>query len=103
MNELILRGTTVGSQGHGGNNYLPPVGIWRAHDRGKMNSRMTAQDFLDIAREDILTAADDHVLLAIDDVEIALVVETAYVTQTKESVEAASRLGRLRILEVLPQ
>src|SRR5262245_16041918 len=58
---------------------LAPVLMGKADDGGLIDRRMSQQNLLHLPRENVLAAGDDHVVLAIDQIEIALIVEPAEV------------------------
>jgi len=98
--EIDLADRLAGLQRHGRHDNFTPLGVGRAHHRGHMNGGVPpVENFFDVVREDILTDADNHVLLAIDDVEEALLIEAAHVTKRKET--PTSRAGcRLGVVEI---
>ena len=57
----------------------PQCSWGKADDGGLIDGRMRQQHLLDLAWIDVLAARDDHVVLAIDQIEVALIVETAKV------------------------
>jgi len=60
---------------------------------------MIEQDPLDLGRIHVLPAADDHVLLAVDEPEIALLVESGQIAAVKPIAgERAPRRARLLAL-----
>ena len=60
---------------------------------------MLVEHLLDLARVDVVAAADDQVLLAVDDVEVAVLVGAGHVAAVEPA--AAHRLrGRLGLLPV---
>src|SRR5690606_39779145 len=61
---------------------------------------MGGQDRLDLPRIDVLPAADDHVLDAAGDAEVAVLVENAEVTGVQPPVGVDRLPGLLRHLEV---
>src|SRR6266850_7914411 len=72
---------------------LSPPGVRYAEDRRLANRRMLADDRLDLAGVDILPARNDHVLHAIEDVEISLGILIADVSGPKQAVpERPARL-----------
>ena len=91
----------TGLQRHGRDHDLAPLRIGSADHRRHFDSGMSVKYFLDIVREYVLATADDHVLLAIDDVEVALLVEATHVSQGEEPAFSCLR-RRLRIVEIFP-
>ena len=64
----------------------------RNAEHGRLaNRRVLVEHLLDLARIDVVTAADDHVLLAVDDEEVAVLVDLAHVAGVQPAV--ADRLG----------
>src|ERR687895_511030 len=62
-----------------------------ADHRGLLDTRMLQEHILDLARIDVLSAADDHVLLAVDEEEEPVLVAVADVARVQPSVP--ERLG----------
>jgi hypothetical protein len=78
---------------------LAPLRVGDADHRHLEDAGMTADDLLDLARVDVGAPADDHVLLAIGDEQIAILVEVADVAGVQPA--AAQGLGRrLRLVPV---
>ncbi len=67
--------------------------VGHADDRGFGDVRVLVQRGFDLGGVDVLAAADDDVLQAVDDVEVAVGVETAEVAGVEPAV--GERLGRL--------
>src|SRR6185503_8165079 len=88
------------SQGHCRNNNLAPFRIRRSDHGCHAHGGMLVEDFLDVVREYVLSSADDHVLLAIDDVEITFLVEPPHIPEREELATSCSS-GRLGIVVVL--
>ena len=57
-----------------------------ADDRRLAHAGMLVEHLLDLARVDVVAAADDHVLLAVDDVEVAVVVDAPDVAGAEPAV-----------------
>ena len=53
---------------------LAPAVIWHAEHRHLVHGGVAADRLLDLARVDVDPAGDDHVVLAVDDVEVALLI-----------------------------
>ena len=77
---------------------LAPLLVRDADDRGGRHPGMRGEHVLDLAREDVEPTRDDHVLLAVDDVEEPLVVAPRDVSGVQPAVR--EQLGRL--LGLLP-
>src|SRR5512133_2944917 len=73
---------------------LTPPLVGYADDRNLVNRGMLGERLLDLDREDILSAADDHVLDPIRQEEVSRVVEVAAVAGAQPAV-GAERRGRL--------
>src|SRR3954447_17209715 len=59
----------------------------RDADHRRLGHRgMLVEDLLDLARIDVVAAADDHVLLAIDDEEVAVLVDLGHVAGVEPAV-----------------
>src|SRR3954464_4765022 len=72
-----------------------------AHDGGFPDARVLVEDLLDLARGHVVAAADDQVLLAVDDEEVTVLVDTGHVAGV-EPAAAHGLLGRVRALPVAP-
>src|SRR5262249_36671055 len=85
-------GEVVRARGHtrtehdAGTHPLAPLEIRYADHGGLLDRGMRLQDRLDLRRRDVLAAADDHVVLAAGDVEVAVGVEPAHVPRRKPAV-----------------
>src|SRR6476469_6712903 len=69
---------------------LAPLVVGDADDRRFADLRVLVEHLLDLARVDVVAAADDQVLLAVDDVEVALLVDAGHVAGVEPT--AAHRL-----------
>src|SRR5262249_37876348 len=78
---------------------LTPLGIWYSKDCGFANRGMLVNNRLDLAGVDVLAARDNHVLQAVQDVEITVRILTADVSRTKEAVPER-KIGFLGILPI---
>src|SRR5262245_55048379 len=76
-----------------------PQLIGHADNGDLLDRRMPLDGFFDLARIDVGSAADDHVLLAVEDEHVAAAVHVADVTRVEPSVPADVR-GRLRLAPV---
>ena len=79
---------------------LAPVRVRDAEDRGVADLRVREQHALDLGRVDVDPARDDHVVLAIAQEQVFLVVEVADVADGEEA-RAAVLLGLLLVALVL--
>src|SRR5215468_5974868 len=73
--------------------------MWQAYDSGFQDRGVLVQHFLDLARIHVETAADDQVLLPIDDVEEAVAVLHSQIACVEPAVPDRVR-GRVRALPV---
>ena len=62
---------------HDGFDFFAPLDVGHADDGGVFDRWVLLEDALDLARGDVLAAADDEVLGAAGDVEVAVVVHPA--------------------------
>src|SRR4029077_16926642 len=69
-----------------GHHKLTPLGVRYSEDRGFANRGMLVKNRLDLAGVDVLAARDNHVLQAVQDVEITVRILTADVSRTNEAV-----------------
>ena len=69
-----------------------------ADHRGIGHRRMAAQHRLEIARVDVEAAGDDHVLLAVEQRQKAIVVEAADVAGADEALAVGSNHSASRVL-----
>src|SRR5713226_915864 len=70
-----------------------------AHDGSSLDPRVLEQHVFDLARVDVLAAADDHVLLAVDEEVVPVLIDVADVARVQPAT--ANRVGsRLRIAEI---
>src|SRR3954454_9448286 len=60
--------------------------VRHADDRGLRDRGVLVEDLLDLARVDVVAAADDHVLLAVDDEEVAVLVDLGHVARVEPAV-----------------
>src|SRR6266849_49495 len=89
----------VGSQYEHGMNLFAANLVETADDGSGLDTRVLEQYVLDLARVDVLAAANDHVLLAVDEEVVAVLVDVADVSGVQPS--AAKCLGScLRIAEI---
>ena len=72
-----------------------------AHHRDLLHRGMLDHHRLDVGGVDVVPTADDHVLLAADDVEEAVLVDVAEISAAQPSVGGPGRGGGLRVLVVL--
>src|SRR5580692_6800667 len=78
--------------------FSPQRSSGRPDDRDFAHLRQLVDDALDLGGGDVLAAGDDHVLLAVGEIEKAFVVEVTDVA----GAEPVSEEGGLRLLRVLP-
>src|SRR5829696_7900146 len=60
--------------------------VGHRHDRGLGDGGVLVEHLLDLARVDVVAAADDHVLLAVDDEEVAVLVDLRHVPGAEPAV-----------------
>ena len=87
----------------------------RHHDRGDVlaehlvrhaddgrfeDRRVLVQHLLDLARVDVVAAADDHLLLAIDEEQVAVLVEVAEITGGEPALAVDRGRRRVRVVPV---
>src|SRR5207249_1633971 len=97
--DVRLRRGLAGLQDH---EYLDGLAAVRVRDadRGRLSDgRMHEEDLLDFSRVHVVARAEDHVLLAIDDVEISVLVHSREIAREQPSV-AEHRRGLLRLVPV---
>src|SRR5277367_2689981 len=63
-----------------------PLGVRNSEDRYFTSCRMLADDGFDLAGINIFATCDNHVLQAVEDVEIAVRILIAYVSRAKHSL-----------------
>src|SRR5689334_14241704 len=74
VDKLAVSGRGIRFEYDDRHNFLAPQGIRRTQHRGIPNCRMRVQNFLDLARIDIEPSDNQHVFLAVHDVEVAVLV-----------------------------
>ncbi|MNI62390.1 hypothetical protein D3C73_1177100 [compost metagenome] len=84
----------AGRQAHKGADAFADHFIGPSQHRGLQDGRMGGQNVLDLARRDVLAAADDDVFPTIDDGQHPRVVQDADVARIKEAV-----LGEGRVIQ----
>src|SRR5207237_8896556 len=60
--------------------------IWSAHDACRGHVGMREQHILDVARKNVEAAAQDQILLAVNDVQIAVVIQMTDVSRMQPAV-----------------
>src|ERR1700757_1653428 len=84
----------TGLECHRGPDFLAELVVRDPQDGDLAHCRMLVKDFLDLARIHVVPAPDDHVLLAVDDEEVAVRIDPRDVAGVKPAV--ADRLpGRV--------
>ena len=68
--------------------------------RGFADGGMLVEDVLDLARIHVVSATDDHVLLAIDDEEVTVLVDPGQVAGAEPAVIVDRVCGGLRVVPV---
>src|SRR5579875_2864906 len=87
------------TEGDCGADLLAPLVMRDAEHRGLADGRVLVEHLLDLARVDVVAAADDELLLAVDDEEVAVLVDPAHVAGVQPAVDDGLRRG-LRPLPV---
>src|SRR3954462_13629221 len=72
---------------HGGADLLAHRLVGHADHRGLEHALVLVEDLLDLARVDVVAAADDQLLLAVDDEEVAVLVDLAHVAGVEPAVD----------------
>src|SRR5258708_6544856 len=90
--DLVSGGLGVPAQDDEGDHLLAVPRVGPADNGGLGHRRVLEQHLFDIAGVYVQPAADDHVLLAVDDIEVAVAVHAADVAGVQPA--SANRLGR---------
>src|SRR6476661_808756 len=98
-NQIIGAESSSGLAHHACRHELAPLRVGYSEDCCFQNRRMLVNDGFDLAGIDILSAGDDHVFHAVEDIEIAVRVAVANVARPKQSV-LKREPGLLRIVPV---
>src|SRR3990172_10455257 len=85
---LLLTRALAGAQPDPRADFLAVFVVRHTDDRDIPDLGVAKQEFLDLARIDVLATADDHVLAAPDDVAVALVVDHAEIAGVHPAVPA---------------
>src|SRR5438270_631430 len=97
--QLLLGDRLACLDGHDGRDLFAQPFVGDADDGRLLNRRVRVEDLFDLPRVDVEAAADDQLLLAVDDEEEAFLVLVAHVAGMEPA--ALERLGRgLRLLVV---
>ena len=100
LQQLARRDAAAGAELDGGVDALSPVRIGYSEDGGVLDGGMTVQGVLDLGRVDVHAARDDHVPLAVTDVDEALGVHPGHVAHRHPLAARGLRRGR-RVAVVL--
>src|SRR5690606_15069419 len=92
--ELFLRGRVAGFLDDPGLHRLATTGVRHAGDGHFENRRVLGQHLFYLARVDVEATGDDHILLAIFDVEVAVLVHPGDVAGVEPAI--AQAVGRFR-------
>src|SRR6185436_4169334 len=84
--DLIFSRFVTCFENHKGCYFLTIQRIWNPYRGGSSDCRMLVEDFVYLARVDVLSSADDHVALAIDDIEKTVRVSIADVAGMKPTI-----------------
>src|SRR5207244_11606128 len=99
FHHLGRRHRRTGAGLHGRVHALTPLGVGDAEHGGVLDGGVPVQHVLDLGRLDVDAARDDHVALAIADVDEALVVHPRHVADA-QPFAAGGLLGGGRVLVV---
>src|SRR4051812_1834380 len=96
MDDQFVRAKSLSRLPHNaGRDELAPLWVGYAEDRRFENRRMLVNDGFDLAGVNVFAARNDHVLQAVENVEIAVGIAIADVSRTEHSVlERAARFLR---------
>src|SRR5438034_1371594 len=87
VSHYIIRAEDLSRLQHdAGHHKLTPLGVRYSEDRGFANRGMLVKNRFDLAGVDVLAARDNHVLQAVQDVEITVRILAADVSSTNEAV-----------------
>src|SRR4029453_4156703 len=89
--DLVPARRLAGAEPHEGEDVLAHEGIRHPDDRGLRRLRKRVEDLLDLAGVDVEAPADDEVLLALDDVEEALPVQSPHVAGVEPAAPHRAR------------
>src|ERR671930_1155831 len=85
--ELLRRDGGLGRQRDERDDLLAALWVGSADHPGHRHLGVLAQRVLDVPREDVEPAPDDEVLLAVDDVDVAVLVQVADVAGAQLAVD----------------
>src|SRR4051794_11175327 len=97
LRELGLAERCALAQLDRGANLFTPLEVWHAKHRDVDDSWVPAQRVFDLGGIDVYAARDDHVFLAIDNVQKVVVIEATDITRTEEAVD---KLFGRRLVEI---
>src|SRR3954447_18160397 len=84
--QLVLGDVLTILQRDRGADLFPQLGVRHAEHGGLGHRGMLVEDLLDLARVDVVAAADDQLLLAVDDEEVAVLVDLGHVATVEPAV-----------------
>ncbi len=94
--QFLGRGRVAVPEGNGGTDFLAERSVGQADDRRLQHARMLVEDLLDLPGVDVEPAPDNQVLLAVDDVVVAVLVHGGEVPGPEPAVDQGGRrLGGL--------
>src|SRR4029453_15910993 len=95
---LQLRGRDRRSvlERHGGADLLAELGMGDPDDRALAHRRVLVEHLLELPRVDVVAAANDQLLLAVDDEEVAVLVDAPDVAGPKPAIGGQDLSGGLR-------
>src|SRR3954468_7997180 len=97
--ELLLGDGDFRSQDNDAVHALAPDVVWHADDSNLHDAGMGGEGVLHLDRVDVLAAGHDHVVDAVDELEVAVLVESAEVAGEVPAVAEHLR-GRVRVVPV---
>ncbi len=86
-------------QGDRGDHFLAEVGVLDPDTGDLGDRRVLVEGLLDLPRVDVVATADDHLLLAVDDEEVAVLIDPRHVAGEQPAVPHHLR-GRVRAIPV---
>src|SRR5207244_1257839 len=95
--ELLAVRRSAGLEDHERMRCFAPLFVWHADHRRFLDRRMPQQHALDLDRLDVFATADDHVLDAVADFDVAVWMHDSRIAGM-EPTARESAFGRLRIV-----
>ena len=98
--QFVRRSVAAGAEHHREADLLAEPRILHRHRGGALHRRMPRRQFLDPRRMDVVAAADDDVLAAAGDAQIAVLVERAEIAGHEPAALVEGVLGRRLVVEI---